>query len=1449
MAEEVLNGEQKKNIHNMLLNKINDYESVICNTYVSMNYYKNLKIVKPNDTNHCINELNMLLDEVRLLQIYLKDNEDNYDVDNIINDIQVINNKLSSIIKTNGTKNIRDLINICFGQDYLEKTDDKYETRISLIEQYFHPISYKLIQHNDKKKNNTSSSSSNPILQDIRICEKGENFTFYDLENINVSSNLLKIYGMRILIQEKKNNKSLLISGFVDDIQLDYIIGNKLILEKCYKIKENKPNSEEFFDEKFDLYLKTLNMKDYLINDNNELYDRYIGYLNNARIFKTKSLNKIVNDFIKASFVDKRLTLIQLLLFSNDNEYQYMAYLLYDSISTDDKVNDSTEQIFLFDSLPWSIKNKFKGAMKQTLEYTNNLLNYDVNNKLPLEQRICLLKTSDKVKEKAMLKLKEVKSKTDDSGTKARHYIDGLLKIPFGIFKRETIFDILDSNETAFRKIIEKDKYSNLLHVSKKSAKYTSMEIIKNINSIYSSLSFNDNESKMYILMQRVEKLKKKELYDCLHILKGYMKDKEIVENNDVLSMYVNMNWQNQNRNFLKEKIIFMLKEIEKNYPNLLDEVISATKIIEEEKISLYNELKLINNNTNMVSTYMNNVKNILDSSVYGHDSAKRQVERIIGQWINGKETGYSLGFEGPPGVGKCLAKDTPIMLSNGKIKMVQDITLKDKLMGDDGFERNVLALGSGREKMYRIEQVKGDDYVVNESHILSLKMSKAGRKGDKHQTILGKRYYKDDIVDICIKDYLGLPKYLKECLKGYKVGLDFREQEVLLEPYAIGYWLGDGDKTTFRITTIENEVVEYFTKYASENGLQITKGKEGTKNDITYHITTGIKGGNNYKRNSLLNSLKQYNLINNKHIPQEYKLTTRENRLFLLAGLVDSDGYYNPKNNSLEITQKNKLLADDIVFLVRSLGMRAMIKECNKSCTYKGKKKYGIYHRITISGSGLDEIPVLLERKKARPNNQKKNCLNTGIKIVPLEEDKYYGFQIDGNSRFLLGDFTVTHNTSLAKKGLADCLVDDNGESRPFSFIAIGGSSNGSTLEGHNYTYVGSTWGRIVDILMEKKCMNPIIFIDEIDKVSRTESGREIISILTHLIDPTQNDNFQDKYFSGVELDLSKVLFVFSYNDVELIDKILLDRIHRIKFDHLTLDDKLVICEKHMLPEIYENMGQNGTINIDEEVLKYIIEHYTYESGVRKLKEILNEIIGEINLELLKNTNVESLPINVTKDDVKYKYLKKRHEIREKEIHKEHEVGIINGLWANSLGKGGIIPIQSQFILSTNLLDLKLTGMQGDVMKESMTVAKTLAWKLISDENKTSLLEQFEKTKTQGIHIHCPDGATPKDGPSAGTAITITLYSLFTNKKIRHNLAITGEMNLQGQVTAIGGLDLKILGGMRAGVKTFLYPVENKKDYEDFLEKYGHALDLSDINFHSIETIEEAISFAILDE
>ena len=375
---------------------------------------------------------------------------------------------------------------------------------------------------------------------------------------------------------------------------------------------------------------------------------------------------------------------------------------------------------------------------------------------------------------------------------------------------------------------------------------------------------------------------------------------------------------------------------------------------------------------------------------------------------------------------------------------------------------------------------------------------------------------------------------------------------------------------------------------------------------------------------------------------------------------------------------------------------------------------------------------------------------------------------------------------------------------------------------------------------------MNPIIFIDELDKVSRSEHGKEIIGILTHIVDETQNESFQDKYFTGIDLDLSKALFIFSYNEPGLIDKILLDRIHRVKFENLSLEDKIVITKKYLLPEIYKKLGLNECIVFSDDIITFIVESYTYEPGVRKLKEILFEIISEVNLEILQMNNIE-IPLIMTKDVIKNKYLKERHEITFTKIHSTPSSGIVTGLWANSLGKGGIIPIESIYYPSTNPLDFKLTGMQGDVMKESMNVAKSLAWKLTPQKTKTKLLKHFTETKLQGVHIHCPEGATPKDGPSAGTAITVAIYSLFNKKKVKNTIALTGEMNLQGRVTMIGGLKLKILGGIKAGVKEFIYPKENQKDFDKFMEKYVDKPLIEGIKFHPVETIQEVFKLVFL--
>jgi ATP-dependent Lon protease len=426
---------------------------------------------------------------------------------------------------------------------------------------------------------------------------------------------------------------------------------------------------------------------------------------------------------------------------------------------------------------------------------------------------------------------------------------------------------------------------------------------------------------------------------------------------------------------------------------------------------------------------------------------------------------------------------------------------------------------------------------------------------------------------------------------------------------------------------------------------------------------------------------------------------------------------------------------------------------------------------------------------------------------------------------------------TSFAKNGLANCLIDEDGTSRPFKFIAVGGSCNGSTFEGHGYTFVNSIWGVIADALMEAGCMNLIIYIDEVDKISKSEHGNEITGILTHLIDSTQNDCFNDKYFN-VPLDLSKVLFIFSYNDPALIDNILLDRIHRIKFDNLSLEEKVVIVRDYIIPDINKKMGMNDIVSISDALIHHVILYYTMEPGVRKLKELFFDMYGEINLDLLHNTATDmTLPLVLTTELIENKYLKQYDKIKEHVVHTLPIVGTINGLFANTRGRGGVLPIEVSLFPSSTFLDLKLTGLQGDVMKESMNVAKTLAWSLCSTEVKAKLIKQFEETMCQGIHVHCPEGSVSKDGPSAGTAETVAIYSVFNDLLINNAVAITGEIDLRGNITAIGGLEYKISGGIRAGVKKFIYPRENAKDFADFKKKTDIACD---ITFVEVDTIHD---------
>lgn len=456
-------------------------------------------------------------------------------------------------------------------------------------------------------------------------------------------------------------------------------------------------------------------------------------------------------------------------------------------------------------------------------------------------------------------------------------------------------------------------------------------------------------------------------------------------------------------------------------------------------------------------------------------------------------------------------------------------------------------------------------------------------------------------------------------------------------------------------------------------------------------------------------------------------------------------------------------------------------------------------------------------------------------IKNIRYELDKYiYGNEkskiliesiisqwLNGNQK---GNILGFHGppgvgkTTFAKNAISNILFDNNNIKRPFIFIPLGGSTNGSTLEGHNFTYVGSTWGKIVEALIDSKCLNPILFFDELDKVSNTEHGREIISILTHITDETQNSCFYDKYFAGIEIDLSKCLIIFSYNDRLLIDQILRDRITEIEIESLDIRDKINIYNKFINKEILEDLGlKKNDFFIKETDVIDIIENYTYEAGIRKFKEKIKYLFRILNLERFKSDNI-SIPYLITNEKIN-EILHDFPKINYKKINNKSQIGMVNGLFATNTGIGGLTIIQTTKYYSETKLSLELTGKQGDVMKESIKCSKTIALNLIPDDILDEINNQL-KERSWGIHIHTPDTSTPKDGPSAGGALTLSIISLLTNIPVRNDVAMTGEIDLNGNITKIGGLSAKLLGAQKAGIKKVLIPKENEQDLNTFNKK-----------------------------
>lgn len=402
--------------------------------------------------------------------------------------------------------------------------------------------------------------------------------------------------------------------------------------------------------------------------------------------------------------------------------------------------------------------------------------------------------------------------------------------------------------------------------------------------------------------------------------------------------------------------------------------------------------------------------------------------------------------LHGLPGTGKCLGIDTPVMMSDGSIKKVQDIAIGERLMGDDSTPRNVMSLARGREEMFRVIPTKGESFVVNRSHIMCLQHSRGvavsyrkdrdrwqigwcGDDGAMHyrnydteeEAVTAAAQITPAVSEVSMNDFLALPVSTQQKLKGYRIGVDFETRAVPLDPYILGYWLGDGATGKTQITTADPEIVDVFARMAEQEGLHVQRYG---KYDYCYNGPPG-RGNNSFRE-----GLKATGAFQDKHVPDAYKHNDRETRLRLLAGIIDADGYYDKKAAGYDIIQKNARLAADLQYLCRSLGFAAYIQPCTKGCVYKGERRDGVYQRMFVAGRNLQDIPCKLERKQAIPGRQTKDPLRYGFDVQVLGIGDYYGFEIDGNKRFLLGDFTVTHNTSTIKVRNG-CLVVGRAGSR----------------------------------------------------------------------------------------------------------------------------------------------------------------------------------------------------------------------------------------------------------------------------------------------------------------------------------------------------------------------------------------------------------------------------------
>lgn len=579
--------------------------------------------------------------------------------------------------------------------------------------------------------------------------------------------------------------------------------------------------------------------------------------------------------------------------------------------------------------------------------------------------------------------------------------------------------------------------------------------------------------------------------------------------------------------------------------------------------------------------------------------------------------------------------------------------------------------------------------------------------------------------------------------------------------------------------------------------------------------------------------------------------------RLIMTVELVRDEAEINKLKIDISNQVKNKLNKTQKEFYLKEQ-MQAIKDELDESDGGSSEDRYKEeIEKLPISQDDKDHLLKELARLDyiggASPES---NVIRTYLdQVFEIPFGKYSDDQIDiETSRKILEkdhhglkdvkerilEFLAVRKLKEDMKGSILCLVGPPGVgktsivksvaesmNREYVSMRLGGMTDESEIRGHRKTYIGAMPGRIITSLQKVKTLNPVFLLDEIDKVS-SDYKADPASALLEVLDPNQNDEFVDRYIE-IPVDLSNVMFVTTANTTSTIPRALLDRMEVIEVSGYTEYDKLIIAKKYLLPKQLEEHGlKSSQVTVSDAVLKLIIKNYTRESGVRNLERYIAKLARKAAMKIIEGSKKVSVSVK------NYRQFLGRERIFDDVLEKDPQVGVVTGLAWTQVG-GEILQIEVNTMKGKG--KVQLTGSLGDVMKESAMAALSYI------RSNQEILGMDEKTfEDLDIHVHVPEGATPKDGPSAGITITTGLVSSLTGRKVRQDIAMTGEVTLRGRVLPIGGLKEKALAALRYGIKNIIIPEKNEKDLEDIPEDAK-----KEMNFYPVSTVDQVLELALL--